>query len=50
MDKLIVLDRGSIVETGTHRELAEQGGIYADLWNRQSGGFIGAEDEGQAAE
>jgi ATP-binding cassette subfamily B multidrug efflux pump len=50
MDRLIVLDRGSIVETGTHRELAEQGGIYADLWNRQSGGFIGHEDEGQAAE
>ena len=50
MDRVIVLDRGAIVETGTHRELADQGGIYADLWNRQSGGFIGHEDEGQAAE
>ncbi|MGK6312448.1 ABC transporter ATP-binding protein [Neorhizobium sp. DT-125] len=41
MDRLIVLDRGRIIEAGTHQELVAGGGIYADLWNRQSGGFIG---------
>ncbi|WP_105384142.1 ABC transporter ATP-binding protein [Neorhizobium alkalisoli] len=41
MDRLIVLDRGRIVQTGTHQELVASGGIYADLWNRQSGGFLG---------
>ncbi|MCL6706997.1 ABC transporter ATP-binding protein/permease [Pseudomonas sp. R2.Fl] len=40
MDRLVVLDRGRIVETGTHAELVAGGGIYADLWNRQSGGFL----------
>jgi len=44
MDRLIVLDRGRIIEAGTHRELVASGGIYADLWNRQSGGFIGHDD------
>jgi ATP-binding cassette subfamily B multidrug efflux pump len=41
MDRLIVLDKGRIVETGNHQELANSDGIYADLWSRQSGGFIG---------
>ncbi len=51
MDRLIVLDRGRIVEEGTHQQLASGGGIYADLWSRQSGGFIGHEEpEGAAAE
>jgi ATP-binding cassette subfamily B multidrug efflux pump len=51
MDRLIVLDRGRIVEEGTHQQLAAGGGIYADLWARQSGGFIGHEEpEGAAAE
>ncbi len=51
MDRLIVLDRGKIVEMGTHQELAASGGIYADLWNRQSGGFIGNDPgEEEAAE
>ena len=40
MDRLIVLDQGKIVEQGTHDELVEQGGLYASLWSRQSGGFI----------
>mgnify|MGYP001184937151 CR=1 FL=1 len=44
MDRLIVLDRGAIVETGTHAELVAAGGLYADLWSRQSGGFIDAGD------
>lgn len=39
MDRLIVLDRGSIVADGSHGELLERGGLYAELWRRQSGGF-----------
>jgi ATP-binding cassette subfamily B multidrug efflux pump len=49
MDRLIVLDRGRIVEQGTHHELLQHGGNYAALWRRQSGGFIDADDM-QAAE
>jgi len=49
MDRLIVLDRGRIVEQGTHNELLQHGGHYAALWRRQSGGFIDAGDM-QAAE
>lgn len=40
MDRLIVLDKGSIVEQGTHAELLAQGGLYAKLWAHQSGGFL----------
>ncbi|MCF6303671.1 MAG: ABC transporter ATP-binding protein/permease, partial [Devosiaceae bacterium] len=40
MDRLIVLDEGKIIETGTHEELVRAGGVYASLWNRQSGGFL----------
>jgi ATP-binding cassette subfamily B multidrug efflux pump len=40
MDRLIVLDQGRIVEAGTHSELVAKGGLYADLWSRQSGGFL----------
>ncbi len=39
LDRLIVVDKGGIIEEGTHEPLLEQGGLYADLWARQSGGF-----------
>jgi ATP-binding cassette subfamily B multidrug efflux pump len=41
MDRLIVLDKGQIIEQGTHSELIALGGIYAQLWAHQSGGFLG---------
>ncbi|WP_117232979.1 ABC transporter ATP-binding protein [Vibrio maerlii] len=44
MDRLIVLDKGEIVEQGTHQELVRSGGIYSQLWNHQTGGFIGEEE------
>ena len=40
MDRLIVLDEGNIVEQGTHEELVALGGIYAHLWQRQTGSFL----------
>jgi ATP-binding cassette subfamily B multidrug efflux pump len=43
MDRLLVLDNGEIVESGSHRELLRGGGIYARLWEHQSGGFLGLE-------
>ncbi|NRF27235.1 ABC transporter ATP-binding protein [Vibrio coralliilyticus] len=45
MDRLIVLDKGQIVEQGTHQELIQNEGIYAQLWAHQTGGFIGDESE-----
>ena len=44
MDRLIVLDKGEIVEQGSHEELLAQGGVYAKLWAHQSGGFLADDD------
>ncbi len=43
MDRLVVMDQGRIVEQGTHAELLAHGGLYARLWEHQSGGFLGEE-------
>jgi ATP-binding cassette subfamily B multidrug efflux pump len=43
MDRLVVMDEGRIIEQGSHHELLQRGGLYADLWTRQSGGFIARE-------
>jgi ATP-binding cassette, subfamily B, multidrug efflux pump len=45
MDRLIVMDKGRIVEEGSHEELVARGGLYAQLWMRQSGGFLPQEVE-----
>ena len=49
MDRLVVMDRGRIVEEGDHRSLLALGGVYARLWEHQSGGFLGDEDDDEAA-
>jgi len=45
MDRLIVMDKGRIVEEGDHATLLARGGLYARLWAHQSGGFLGETDE-----
>ncbi|HAS6883380.1 TPA: ATP-binding cassette domain-containing protein [Vibrio parahaemolyticus] len=49
MDRLIVLDKGNVVEQGTHQELIAHNGIYAQLWAHQTGGFLGEELDNQQA-
>jgi ATP-binding cassette subfamily B multidrug efflux pump len=44
------MDRGQVIEDGTHDELLRNGGIYAQLWNRQSGGFIMKDGGGNGAD
>ena len=40
MDRLIIMDQGRIIEEGDHKNLLKSGGLYAELWSRQSGGFL----------
>jgi len=42
MDRLVVMEDGQVVESGTHAELVAGGGLYARLWERQTGGFVAA--------
>lgn len=44
LDRLVVMDKGRIIEQGSHNELLELNGVYARLWHRQSGGFLGEDD------
>ncbi len=43
MDRLVIMDEGRIIEEGSHQDLLKRGGLYADLWARQSGGFLAQE-------
>ena len=45
MDRIVVLEDGAVAEEGSHADLLARGGLYARFWARQSGGFIGTEDE-----
>ena len=43
MDRLVIMDKGRIIEEGSHDRLLQRGGLYAELWARQSGGFLAKE-------
>ncbi|OIQ40646.1 MAG: multidrug ABC transporter ATP-binding protein, partial [Roseobacter sp. MedPE-SW] len=49
MDRIIVMEQGQIAEVGSHAELLASGGLYAQFWARQSGGFICTDEEDNAA-
>ncbi|SIQ52791.1 ATP-binding cassette, subfamily B [Paracoccus thiocyanatus] len=49
LDRIVVMEAGRIVEQGTHAELLALNGTYARYWNRQSGGFLGTEDDAAEA-
>jgi len=50
MDRLIVMQSGKVIEQGDHDSLVRQGGVYASLWARQSGGFLPTSDEEELEE
>ena len=50
MDRLLVMDAGKIVEQGDHQQLSTSGGLYSQLWQRQSGGFLQTESEQEPTE
>lgn len=50
LDRLIVMNEGEIIETGTHQELIDGDGLYSELWARQSGGFLGLKEQINAAQ
>ena len=47
MDRILVFDKGKIVQDGTHDELLANGGLYKNLWDAQVGGFLQEEEEGK---
>ncbi len=49
LDRLVVIEQGEIIEQGSHDKLAQAGGLYAELWRRQSGGFIAQDANGEVA-
>jgi ATP-binding cassette subfamily B multidrug efflux pump len=49
MDRLIIMDEGRVIEEGTHQSLLDAGGHYAQLWERQSGGFLNLSEARTAA-
>ena len=49
MDRIIVMEQGQIAEVGSHADLLASGGLYAQFWARQSGGFICTDEAGTEA-